>query len=224
MKKKLKRMVAFLLVVVTVFSLSTPCFAAENNSYIATVPEDMVGLDEYIVREEDGTLSMDEVSAENAGYPKEMVEGVSKHLDSMNELVLAGIAVTDSNFTAYAVTGRGRSTRASIPADGERGLVSYWWGRTDYYLLAEDARDMYTMLHDAGNNLMNLFSAMDEYTAHVNNNIYTAAVNILAGLGLTAFAYENTIRSVSNNGTRGIIESNSYLSDANRNVVTFLER
>ncbi|GAA0807865.1 hypothetical protein GCM10008910_48700 [Faecalicatena orotica] len=210
MKKTWKKLLATLLSLVMMLSLSIPVMAEDTENQVA-VPNEVIGLDNYITRSQDGTLHLDSDAAISAGYTETIADAITQHLEMVNELVTSGEAITDNDLNIYIISGG--LTRAGV-----RKIVTYWWGQTDVYLSSSDAMVLVRALEAAGNSLANLISIVDNGSY---DNIQNAALGYLVGAGLLAFAYGAQIRQVSGNGTAGIIQQNVLNYDTGTTVISY---
>ncbi len=95
--------------------------------------EDIV---EFLSHNEDGSITLDENGARNAGYDTETVLYVKNNVIRMNELVNSGEAYINESFQAVIP---GKSSRA---AKGESKVVIYPYGPTQIYLNTDEVADL----------------------------------------------------------------------------------
>ncbi len=210
MKKLGKGILALVLSFVLISLVSLPVSAKDTGNE-ATVPEEVAGLDQFIDREEDGTLHLDSDMALEAGYTENITNAISNHLELVNQMVLAGEAKTDNDLNIYVISG-------GLIRAGVRKIVTYWWGQTDVYLASSDALIMIDTLNAAGNSLARLAEIVNNGTY---DNVQNYALGILVSTGLLAFAYGYQIRTVSGNGTLGFIQQSVMNYDTGIPVISY---
>jgi hypothetical protein len=98
------------------------------------VPSEVIGLNKYITRNSNGTLTLDVKTAIKSGYQSKTVKGLSKYLDSLNTPIKAGELVTDNNLNIKDKT---TTTNSNIvtAAVADRGVTVthvFWWGFNRY--------------------------------------------------------------------------------------------
>ncbi|OXN00690.1 hypothetical protein [Bifidobacterium vansinderenii] len=101
-------------------------------------------MDAYLSRNADGTVSLDETAARQAGYSSDSISTVEDNLTGMNDMVADG-AVSDD---AFVVTMSVKTARDG----GQSKVVRYWWGLVEVYLSSSEARqvaDVYDNLSTA---------------------------------------------------------------------------
>lgn len=123
-----------LAIVISIAFLAFPSPANAAATEASPIPESMRGMDAYLHREADGTITLNTVAAKQGGYSSETIDRVSNNLSEMNEMVSNG-AVSDNTF---AVTAFGKVSRAG----GQSKVVRHWTGLVEIYLNSADAEQL----------------------------------------------------------------------------------
>ena len=97
---------------------TTKAATKDGQTITQTVPSELIGLDKYITRNSNGTLTLDVNTAIKRGYQNETVEELSKYLDNLNTLIKSGELVTDNNLNiTNGVTTNNKLLTVSATAD-----------------------------------------------------------------------------------------------------------
>lgn len=110
-----------------------------------SIPAEVVGLDRYIVRQDDGTLYLNAETVVKAGYNENAIKGIISHLKDINEGVLEGRYTTDKNLNINTV---GTSSNSITASGGVTKMVNHWYG-WELYLNANDTARLQNDLSNA---------------------------------------------------------------------------
>ncbi|WP_373471369.1 hypothetical protein [Carnobacterium alterfunditum] len=100
-----------------------------------TVPSELIGLDKYITRNSNGTLTLDKSTALKNGYQNETVTWESTYLDSLNTLIKSGELVTDNNLNIENKATTNSNSNIITAAVADKGVTvtkHFWWGVNRY--------------------------------------------------------------------------------------------
>ncbi|MBU3188926.1 hypothetical protein K9O30_07985 [Clostridium bowmanii] len=103
---------------------------------LETAPSELIGLDKYITRNSNGTLTLDVSKAIKSSYQSKTVNGLAAHLDVLNKLIKSGELVTDNNLniniTNKATTNSDLSAVTMAADVGVTVTHYFWWGYNRY--------------------------------------------------------------------------------------------
>ena len=144
-----KKFISTILIIAVICSNALPAFAqvpAENTispkvvamdtSEIDTsVPQELIGMERFLSVTVNGTIQLDTTAALSAGYNENAVLGVNRHLNNINEQVIAGKMIVDGRtFTAYDINFFPSNVApAALTPNyqlGFSGTYSTWYGIT----------------------------------------------------------------------------------------------
>ncbi|MFQ6879419.1 MAG: hypothetical protein ACLRS1_06515 [Oscillospiraceae bacterium] len=130
MMKSWKRILCMVLAGVMLFSTgvvtqAAPVQTAEINS--------IEGLDQYLSKNQDGTISLDESAAQDAGYTQEAIAYVQENISYMNDMARTKGAYIDDQFKM--IYAEGPMTRAR----GVNKVEMLWNGNIDIYMDSDQA-------------------------------------------------------------------------------------
>ncbi|MFI3176423.1 MAG: hypothetical protein R3Y67_02895 [Eubacteriales bacterium] len=134
-----KKILSLGLAIVMTLTMGTSAFASENNqtSSEVTTIEDVYELETFVIREEDGTLSLDTQAAlDNNGNP-EAVEALQQHFSTINPQILDGQISTDDELNIIGGEHIISSHRCSL---GSNSFTTFWWGYQRYACNCESER------------------------------------------------------------------------------------
>ncbi|TPF95732.1 hypothetical protein EP30_10195 [Bifidobacterium sp. UTCIF-39] len=118
----------------TAVLLILPSSASATTTEIKTIPATMRGMDAYLSRETNGTITLDAAAAKQEGYSSEAINHVTDNLSEMNEMIAHG-ATSDDSFTVTAFSKISR-------AGGQSKVVRHWTGLTEIYLNSSEAEEL----------------------------------------------------------------------------------
>ena len=104
---------------------AAPVQTAEINS--------IEGLDQYLSKNQDGTISLDESAAQDAGYTQEAIAYVQENISYMNDMARTKGAYIDDQFKM--IYAEGPMTRAR----GVNKVEMLWNGNIDIYMDSDQA-------------------------------------------------------------------------------------
>lgn len=134
-----KKLFTLGLTVAMTLSLGTTAFASENNqtsSEVSTI-EDVYELETFVIREEDGTLSLDVQAALDNNENPEAIEALQQHFSTINPQILDGQISTDDELNIIGGEHIIRSHRCSL---GRNSFTTFWWGYQRYACNCESER------------------------------------------------------------------------------------
>lgn len=124
----MKKIISLLLACILVFSCTTAIFADTNDDY--DYLEYVREMERFVGIKDGTTLVFDSEAALAAGYDKDTVDNIVRHIECMNQMITeyGGILSED-----YSVTVAIRSNRGGVTT-----IEYYWWGLTKIYMNSDD--------------------------------------------------------------------------------------
>ncbi len=138
-KNYVEKILSLGLAIVMTLTMGTSAFVSENNqtSSEVTTIEDIYELETFVIREEDGTLSLDvQAALDNNGNP-EAVEALQQHFSTINPQILDGQISTDDELNIIGGEHIISSHRCSL---GSNSFTTFWWGYQRYACNCESER------------------------------------------------------------------------------------
>ena len=130
-----RKFISMMLSLVMVAGLAIPAFASENNmqSSEGATKADILELREYVIRNEDGSISIDEVAARANGANENAIKALKQHFAYLNTKVAEGLISIDEDLNIiggvtildHPASG---NARASSCGGGVNSYTEYWWG------------------------------------------------------------------------------------------------
>ena len=150
----MKRVISLLLVFVLVFSCTTAIFADTNDDYdyLAYVRE----MERFVGIKDETTLVFDSEAALAAGYDRDTVDNVVRHIECMNQLIAEYGGVLEDDCSVRI--------DVNLTKNGVTTVVTTWYGLTKVYLDSDDTSELIiTMLSVYGtvSFLMNLVEVIN---------------------------------------------------------------
>ena len=138
----MKKILSVLLVFVMLLSMSVTAFAAEMNtvqpSYeTSATMDDVLALEPFVIRNQDGTLSLDAEAAQANGKNVSAIEALNQHFAVLNTQIQSGEIATDEDLNIINGEHLIRSHRCS---SGVNSYTTYWWGYQRYACNCESNR------------------------------------------------------------------------------------
>lgn len=138
----MKKVLSVLLVFVMLLSMSVTAFAAEPNavqpSYeTSATMDDVLALEPFVIRNQDGTLSLDGEAAQASGKNASAIEALNQHFSVLNTQIQSGEIATDEDLNIINGEHLIRSHRCS---SGVNSYTTYWWGYQRYACNCESNR------------------------------------------------------------------------------------
>lgn len=211
-----RKIISTILIIAIAFTSATPAMAQTDvgsnatqvtilnaNRISYTVPEEFAGMEQFLSKNIDGTISLNATAALAANYDERLVFGVQENLARINEGVLAGTTYVDNSFIAH--TYNTDIMPLSTLAQGESKIETTWYGDTFIYMNSDEADCLYALFSGVSNTCGELLVALDRFptdpdTTRVHDYI-TCAVAIV---GISALIYSNLVYNAKAPGT-GII-------------------
>lgn len=139
-----KKLLAIVLSATMLMGMGTTAFATEynqneidqSNSEVATM-EDVFELEPFIIRDEDGTLSLNVDEALNNNANPQAIEALQQHFETINPQILDGEISTDDELNIIGGEHLIMSHRCSL---GENSFTTFWWGYQRYACNCESKR------------------------------------------------------------------------------------
>lgn len=138
----MKKILSVIMAVVMLFSMSVTAFAAESppvaSGYEASATmDDVLALKQFVVRNSDGTLSLDVEAAQENGNNPTAIEALCQHFSVINPQILSGEISTDEDLNIINGEHLIRSHRCSR---GVNSYTTHWWGYQRYACNCESNR------------------------------------------------------------------------------------
>ena len=138
----MKKVVSILLAVVMLLSMSVTAFAAEadnvQSSYeLSATMDDVLALEPYVVRSQDGTLSLNADAARTDGKNVDAIKALSQHFSVLNTQIQRGEISVDEDLNVINGEHIISSHRCS---KGVNSYTTYWWGYQRYACNCETKR------------------------------------------------------------------------------------
>lgn len=115
---------------------ATPMQEQDNTQQTATM-DDVLALEPFVIRNQDGTLSLDVEAAQTAGKNAQAIEALECHFDSINPQIISGEISTDNQLNIIGGEHIIKSHRCSR---GTNSYTTYWWGYQRYACDCETKR------------------------------------------------------------------------------------
>lgn len=136
----MKKVISMFLAFVMIFSMGVTAMAAEPVEVadeLSATMDDVLALEPFVVRNQDGTLTLDADAAEASGKNSSAIEALSQHFAVINTQILSGEISTDENLNIINGEHLIRSHRCSR---GVNSYTTYWWGYQRYACDCESDR------------------------------------------------------------------------------------
>lgn len=140
----MKKIISLMLSLTMIFTMSVSAMAAEtmqdidNQTYEVTASmEDVLALEPFVIRNQDGTLSLDVDAAEANGENETAIEALNQHFAVINEQILSGEISTDEDLNIINGEHLFKTHRCSR---GTNSYTTYWWGYQRYACNCESDR------------------------------------------------------------------------------------
>lgn len=138
----MKKIISMLLSVIMLFPMSVTAFAAEVNpiqsSYeTSATMDDVLALKPFVIRNQDGTLSLNSEMAQASGKKEAAIEALNQHFAVLNLQIQRGEIATDGDLNIINGEHLIRSHRCS---NGVNSYTTYWWGYQRYACNCESNR------------------------------------------------------------------------------------
>lgn len=202
----MKKVISIILSLVLLLTMSITCFAAETKTdYLSenknTTLDDVLALEPYVVRNQDGTLSIDELAAYEAGCDTYAIDCLNHHFSVINPQILKGEISTDTDLNIINGEHIMNTHRCSR---GTNSYSTHWWGYKRYACDCETDRIVSDL------NTLASGSVIGTGAASLIGYIFpvTAAVAAGIGIGLTidsGYCWLLATRIDANNNGRGTI-------------------
>lgn len=137
----MKKVISVMLAIVMLLTMSVTAFAAENSSTsdyeMTATMDDVLALEPFVIRNPNGTLSIDVEAAQEHGCNLAAIEALTQHFAVINPQILNGEISTDENLNIINGEHLIRSHRCSR---GVNSYTTYWWGYQRYACNCESER------------------------------------------------------------------------------------
>ena len=136
------------IVLVVLMSLGTPLIAsAKTQEYNSDS-----SIEEFFCRNDDGTMTFDEIGAENAGFSCDYIKVVKNNVAIINECINNGDAVLSGDYsvTIYPDNSKRSSGRMLRAVRGQSKVVMQATGLVMVYMNSAEADDLYNTLGRLG--------------------------------------------------------------------------
>lgn len=215
MKRKMKIISAILIAAIT-FTSATPVMAQTNissadaqitilnSSDISyTVPEEFAGMEQFLSKNVDGTVSLNTAAALAANYDEQLVFGVQENLARINEGVLSGNTYVDNSFIAHSYNSD--IMPLSTLAQGRSEIETTWYGDIFIYMNSDEAECLYQAFDSVSSTCGNLLIALDRMPSDPDaNKVHDYITAAVAIVGVSALIYRNLVGNAKAPGT-GIV-------------------
>lgn len=212
MHKKVKKLIGVFMAGVMLFSTSIVAFAAEPSETETTGTISVEGIEEFFSKNADGTMSLNVLGAQNAGYSDDTIQFVLENIEFMNEAVRTEGAYINDDF---AITFYFAVSRA---AKGQSKVEFWATGMMLIYMNTEEIDELYYFIDDLGwvGTALGVISLLS--VAKPIMSQACALSSTFAAIQLSL--YKSQIRQVKQNGT-GIIIYVAPTPDLIGNYITF---
>ena len=138
----MKRIIAIVLTFGMLFSMNVTVSAAEPNtvcqSYeMSATMDDVFALEPFVIRNQDGTLSLDVEAALANNKNQVAIEALNQHFSVINTQILSGEIFTDEDLNIINGEHLIKSHRCS---SGVNSYTTFWWGYQRYACNCETNR------------------------------------------------------------------------------------
>ncbi|MCG7320234.1 hypothetical protein [Brevibacillus laterosporus] len=112
---------------VTESSVSTESIEENQDKYVEMLVE-------YVIRKDDGTISLDQSYQTDLSIPEEFVEGIQDHMNNLNIQVKEGNIVVNKDLSITTIKENKKRSNKVMAMAKERSLKGnvdikvYWWG------------------------------------------------------------------------------------------------
>lgn len=137
-----KKLLSLVLSAIMIMGLGTSAFAAEDSSNQNTNKEtatmnDILELQPYVIRNADGTLTLDIQAAISSNKNVEAIEALNQHFQTINPDIKNGEMQTDEDLNIIGGEHVIKSHRCSL---GKNSYTTFWWGYQRYACNCESKR------------------------------------------------------------------------------------
>lgn len=213
-----KKIIAGLVTVTFICTTITPAFAkVEPEPEVANspqvvmmdaseinmdVPQELVGMDQFLSVDSQGRIELDADAAMSAGYNERLILGVQEHLDKINTQVIAGKMYIDSDtYIAYGLTQKD----IKWTGRGYTGIETTWYGATFLYYDIDQANALYKAFDSTYTNCMTLLDNLNQMSNDPDaNTAYSLTVTAALVVGYSSLVYRNSVNTARQANT-GII-------------------
>ena len=192
MMKSWKRLLCMMLAGVMLFSTGVVTQAAPAQSVEI---DSIEGLDQYLAKNQDGTISLDESAAQEAGYTQEAVAYVQENISYMNDMVRTKGAYIDDEFKM--IYSESPMTRAR----GVNKVEMLWNGNVAIYMDSEQTELFISYLKSGSSHLMSLGDVLAMFTFVQYSGVLAALSYVYS---LEAYLYAVVAENMAQGGN-GII-------------------
>lgn len=138
----MKKVISIILTLAMLLTMSVTAFAAETDavqsSYeMSATMDDVLALEPFVIRNQDGTLSLDADAAEASGKNAAAIEALNQHFAVINTQILNGEIGTDEDLNIINGEHLFMTHRCS---SGVNSYTTYWWGYQRYACNCESKR------------------------------------------------------------------------------------
>lgn len=155
MMKSWKRLLCMMLAGVMLFSTGVVTQAAPAQN---TEIDSIEGLDQYLSKNQDGTIILDEFAAQDAGYTEEAIAYVQENISYMNDMVRTKGAYIDDQFKM--IYSESPMTRAR----GVNKVEMLWNGNVAIYMDSDAAQEYIDAMLAIGDGMESVGDILDDFS------------------------------------------------------------